>query len=111
MPNGTSFSFAGGSWSHPFSTSPSESVRVFPPANVLAQGHLGLRVHRDLQRLGLVPGLFPHRLNVGEDRVGLVGLLQRLALLNPLEAVVHAIEDVSHRTFGGQPLFGIALVD
>src|SRR3954453_13776213 len=104
MPNGTSFSFAGGSWSHPLVTSPSEPVRVFPPTDVLAQGHLGLGVHRDLQRLGLVPHLVPHRLNVGEDRVGLVGLLQRLAFLNALEAVVHPIEDVPHRALAGQRL-------
>src|SRR3954468_21143546 len=64
MPNGTSFSFAGGSWSHPLVTSPSASVRVFPPTDVIAQAHLGLRVHRDLQRLGLVPDLVPHRLDV-----------------------------------------------
>src|SRR5512144_373462 len=93
MPNGTSFSFAGGSWSHPFVTSPSESVRVFPPANVLAQGHLGLRVPGDLQRLGLVAGLFPHRRHVGEDRVGLLGLLQRLALLDPLDTTLSLIWD------------------
>src|SRR3954451_8786319 len=70
MPNGTSFSFAGGSWSHPRVTSPSEPVRVFPPTDVIAQAHLRLRVHRDLQRLGLAPDLVPHRLDVGEDRVG-----------------------------------------
>jgi hypothetical protein len=32
--------------------------------------------------------LLPHLLHVGEDRVGLVGLLQWLALLNPLETIV-----------------------
>src|SRR3954449_7675110 len=83
MPKGTNFSFAGGSWSHPLATSPSASVRVFPPADVVAQGHLRLGIHRDLQRTGLPSGLFPHRLDIGEDRVGLVGLLQRLALLEP----------------------------
>src|SRR5215471_185249 len=111
MPNGTSFAFAGGSWSQPFGTLPSASVRVFPPTDVIAQAHLGLRVHRDLQRLGLLPGLFPDLLHVREDRIRLLGLLQRLALLNPLEVVVHAIEDVAHGAFTGQPLRGIALRD
>src|SRR3954463_6687201 len=69
MPNGTSFAFAGGSWSHPLITSPSAPVRVFPPTDVIPQAHLRFRVHRDLQRLGLVPDLVPHRLDVGEDRV------------------------------------------
>src|SRR5512135_3487227 len=82
IPNGTSFAFAGGSWSQPLGTSPSASVRVFSPTDVIAQAHLGLGVHGDLQRLGLVPGLLSHLLDVGEDRVGLLGLLQRLALLN-----------------------------
>src|SRR3954467_10817575 len=59
-PNGTDFSFAGGSWSHPLATSPSALVRVFPPTDVIAQGHLRLGIHRDLQRTGLVPALFPH---------------------------------------------------
>src|SRR4051812_10641834 len=97
MPNGTSFAFAGGSWSQPLATSPAPSVRVFPPTSVIAQGHLRLRVHRDLQGLRIVAHLSLHRLHVGEDRVGLLGLLQRLALLDPLEAIVHPIEDVPHR--------------
>src|SRR5512135_3061121 len=101
MPNATCFSWAGGSLSHPLVTLPAASVRVFPPASVIAQGHLGLRVHRDLQRLGIVSNLLLHRLHVGEDRVSLLGLLQRLALLNPLEAIVHAIEDVPHRALAG----------
>src|SRR3982750_1559293 len=111
MPNGTNFAFAGGSWSQPLGTSPALSLRVFPPTDVLAHAHLGLGVHRDLQRLGLVAGLFPHLLDVGEDRVGLLGLLQRLALLNPLEAIVHAIEDVAYRPLAGQSLLGVALPD
>src|SRR5512135_1504660 len=100
MPNATCFSWAGGSLSHPLVTLPAASVLVFPPASVIAQGHLRLRVPRDLQRLGIVPDLLPHRLDVGEDRIGLLGLLQRLALADPLEAVVHPIEDVPHRPFG-----------
>src|SRR3954466_4002904 len=67
MPKGTSFCLAGGSWSHPLVTSPSEPVRVFPPTDVLAQGHLGLRVHGDLQRRGVGPGLLACRRHVGED--------------------------------------------
>src|SRR3954451_9545069 len=66
MPNGTSFAFAGGSWSHPLVTSPSAPVRVFPPTDVIAQAHLRLRVHRDFQRLGFVPELSPLGLDVGE---------------------------------------------
>src|SRR3954462_11741532 len=102
MPNGTSFAFAGGSWSQPLVTLPSPSVRVFPPTSVIAQGQLRLRVHRDLQGHAIVPHLLPHLLHVGEDRVGLLGLLQRLAFLDPLEAVVHPIEDVPHRALAGQ---------
>src|SRR3954464_12551683 len=71
MPNGTSLAFAGGSWSQPLVTSPAPLVRVFPPTSVIAQGHLRLRVHRDLQGLGIVAHRFPHLLDVGEDRVGL----------------------------------------
>src|SRR6202030_263128 len=78
MPKGTNFTFAGGSWSHPLATTPSALVRVFPPTHIIAQGYLRLGVHRDLQRPGLSSGLFPHRLDVGEDRIGLLGLLQRL---------------------------------
>src|SRR3954471_22808219 len=70
MPNGTSFAFAGGSWSQPWVTFPLLSVRVFPPASVIAQGHLRLRVHRDLQGLGILPHLFFHLVHVGEDRIG-----------------------------------------
>src|SRR4029079_15726152 len=62
IPNGASFAFAGGSWSQPLVTLPSPSVRVFPPASVIAQGHLRLRVHRDLQGRGIVPHLLPHLL-------------------------------------------------
>src|SRR6478672_3700666 len=102
MPNGTSLAFAGGSWSQPLVTLPSLPVRVFPPTSVIAQGHLRLRVHRDLQGLGIVTHLVLHLLHVGEDRVGLLGLLQRLALPDPLEAVVHPIEDVPHRALTGQ---------
>src|SRR3954447_23891957 len=83
-PNGTSFSLAGGSWSQPFSTSPSPSVRVFPPPHVVPHRHQRHGVHRHLQRLGVVPRLLAHRPDVGEDGVGLLGLAQRLALADAL---------------------------
>src|SRR4051794_19576617 len=76
MPNGVNFSFAGGSWSQPLAPSPSADVRVFPPADIIPQGDLGLGVHRELQRAGVGAGLLPGRLDVGEDRVGLLDLLQ-----------------------------------
>src|SRR3954453_14668580 len=76
MPNGTSFAFAGGSWSQPLVTLPSRLARVFPPTSVIAQGHLRLRVRRDLQGLGFVAHLFLHLLDVTADDVGLFGLLQ-----------------------------------
>src|SRR5215813_3980872 len=68
-PNGTSFSFAGGSWSQPFATFPARSVRVFPPSAVLPQFHLGLGIDRDFQNFGVGPGFFPDRLDVGKDRI------------------------------------------
>src|SRR5208283_282104 len=92
-------------------TLPLASVLVFPPTSVIAQCHLGLGVHGDLQRFGIVPSLLLHPLHVGENRVGLVGLFQRFTLLNPLEAVVHAVEDVSHGALAGQLLWGMALRD
>src|SRR4051812_43593826 len=70
MPNGTSLAFAGGSWSQPLVTLPSPPVRVFPPTSVIAQGHLRLRVHRDLQGLGIISHLSLHLFYVGEDCVG-----------------------------------------
>jgi hypothetical protein len=52
-----------------------------------------------------------HRFHVGEDRVGLLGLLQRFAFLDPLQTIVQAIEDVPQGAFAGQLRVGIALVD
>src|SRR5262245_14114746 len=94
-PNGTNFSLAGGPWPQPFSASPSLPVRLFPPPHIIAHCHLRLGVDRNLQRLRVVAHLLTHRLHVGEDGVGLLGLLQRLALLDPLEAVVQAVEDIA----------------
>src|SRR6516164_9586948 len=88
-PNGTHFSLAGGSWSQPFSTFPAPSVRLFPPPHVVPHRHLRLGVDRDCQGPRVVTHLLPHRRHVREDGVGLLGLLQRLALLDALEAVAH----------------------
>src|SRR5262245_38373020 len=82
MPKGTTFSFAGGSWSHPLVTLPAASVRVFPPTGVVAQIHLRLRIHGDLQGRAVALHLFPYRVDVGEDRVGLLGLLLGLAFVD-----------------------------
>src|SRR5215204_3272908 len=78
MPNGTSFSAAGGSWSHPLATLPRRSVRVFPPTGVLTQPDLRLGVHRQFQGSAIGPGLVPSGRDVREDRVGLGRLLERL---------------------------------
>src|ERR1700729_2937826 len=90
-PNGVTFSLAGGSWSQPFS----RSVRVFPPARVVPHRHFRLRIDGELQGLGVVPNLLAGRLDIGEDGVGLLRLLQGLALAEAFEPVVHAVEDVA----------------
>src|SRR6266699_7138728 len=97
MPSGVHLRYAGGSWSQAFGASPSESVRVFSPPSVIALVHLRFGVHGNLQRFRVVLGLLPHRRHVGEDGVGLLGLLQGHGFLNPLEPIVHAVEDVPHR--------------
>src|SRR5271157_1649824 len=53
-----------------------QNKRVFR-AKIASRELLG-----DLQRFRFVPSLFPHLLHVGENRVGLFGLLQRFAFLN-----------------------------
>ena len=55
--------------------------------------------------------MLPHLLHVGEDRVGLLSLLQGFAFLNSFESVVHPIEDVADRALAGQFRFGVALLD
>src|SRR5487761_1880155 len=62
-PNGVTFCFAGGSWSQPFSTTPSASVRVFPPSAVVAYGHFRLRVDGNLQGLVVVTDFLANRLD------------------------------------------------
>src|SRR3954463_3318970 len=83
-PNGVHFVPAGGAWSHAAGVSPSESVRLFPPPRVVPLADLRLGVDGDLQRLGVVAVLPAGGLDVGEDGVGVLGLLQRLWLLDPL---------------------------
>src|ERR1700728_3565552 len=110
-PNGVIFSLAGGSWSQAFSALPSLPVRFFPPSGVVAYCHLRLRVDGDFQRPGVVPHLLADGLDVGEDGLGFRGLLQRLALLDAFEPVVHAVEDVAQGPDGGQGILGVALVE
>src|SRR5947209_13156182 len=106
-PKGVTFSLAGGSWSQPFSAWPSLPVRVFPPACVAPHRHLRLRIDGDLQCLGVVPNLPADRLDIGEDGVGLLRLLQGLALADALEPVVHAVEDVTQGPHAGQSFRGV----
>src|SRR3954464_12391061 len=81
-PKGVHFVPAGGSWSHAAGVLPSESVRLFPPPRVVPLVDLRLGVDGDLQRLGVGAGLPAGGAHVGEDGVGLLGLLQRLGLLD-----------------------------
>src|ERR1700676_2945020 len=61
MPNGTTFSLAGGSWSQPFSaTSPAAFVRVFPPKGIIADLNLRLGIHRDFQGFRIAARLLAH---------------------------------------------------
>src|SRR5579871_2290607 len=110
-PKGVSFSFAGGSWSHPFSALPSLPVRVFPPSGVVAHGDLGLGVDGDLQRVQVAPHFLADRLDVGEDGVRVLGLLQGLTFADAFEPVPHAVEDVTHGPLAGQRFRGVALLD
>src|SRR3954462_6551052 len=109
-PNGVHFVPAGGSWSHAAGVFPSESVRLFPPPRVVPLVDLRLRVDGDLQGLGVVARLPAGGVHVGEDSVGLLGLLQRLGLLDPLEPVAHPVEDVAHGALLGQAVIAVALL-
>src|SRR3954449_13417854 len=109
-PNGVHFVPAGGSWSHAPGVFPSESVRLFPPPRVVPLVDLRLGVDGDLQRLG-VGAIFPAGgAHVGEDGVGVLGLLQRLGLLDPLEPIAHPVEDVAHGALLGQAVIAVALL-
>src|SRR4051795_1840363 len=109
-PNGVHFVSAGGSWSHAPGVFPSESVRLFPPPRVVPLVDLRLGVDGDLQGFGVVARLLAGGAHVGEDGVGLLGLLQRLGLLNPLDPVAHPVEDVAHGALLGQPVVVVTLL-
>src|SRR3954464_16046844 len=108
-PNGVHFVSAGGSWSHAAGVFPSEAVRLFPPPRVVPLVDLRLGGDRDLQGLGVVAGLLAGGVHVGEDGVGLLGLLQRLGLLDPLDPVAQPVEDVAHGALLGQPVIAVTL--
>src|SRR3954470_6888393 len=109
-PNGVHFVSAGGSWSHAPGVFPSESVRLFPPPRVVPLVDLRLGVDGDLQGVGVVAGLLAGGAHVGEDGVGVLGLLQRLGLLDPLDPVAQPVEDVAHGALLGQPVIGVTLL-
>src|SRR5690242_17946935 len=111
MPKGVHFRFGGGSWSSPLGVVPLESHLHFSPPRVFALVDLGLGVEGDLQRFRVVLVALVDSLDVGEDRVGLRQLLQGLGLLDALEAVAQAVEDVTHTALAGQTLVAITLVD
>src|SRR3712207_6184440 len=67
MPTGVPFRCAGGSWSQPLGSSPSESVRLFSPPAVVPLVHLGVGVRGDLERLRVVALLRAGGGHVGED--------------------------------------------
>src|SRR4051794_9764086 len=109
-PNGVHFVSAGGSWSHAAGVFPSESVRLFPPPRVVPLVDLRLGVDGDLQGLGVVARLPAGGAHAGEDGVGVLGLLQRLGLLDPLHPVAHPVEDVADGAPPGQPVLGVTLL-
>src|SRR3954449_8002845 len=109
-PNGVHFVPAGGSWSHAPGVFPSESVLLFSPPRVVPLVDLRLGVDGDLQGLGVVAILSAGGAHVGEDGVGLLGLLQRLGLLDPLDPVAHPVEDVAHGALLGQPALVVTLL-
>src|SRR3954469_6660745 len=81
-PKGVHFVPAGGSWSHAAGVFPSESVRLFPPPRIVPLGDLRLGVARNRQGLGILAIFLTGGVHVGEDGVGVLGLLQRLGLLD-----------------------------
>src|SRR3982751_3753140 len=80
MPSGVHFRFAGGSWSHALAVCPCESVLPFSPPRVVPLVHLRLGVDGDLQGFRIVLILLTGGSHVGEDGVGVLGLLQRFGL-------------------------------
>src|SRR3954470_16204888 len=81
-PNGVHFVLAGGSWSHALGVWPSESVRHFSPPRVVPHIDLRLGVEGNLQGSRVVAVPRAGGGHVGEEGVGVLGLLQRLGLLN-----------------------------
>lgn len=110
MPNGTSLVLAGGSWSQALAVLPSESVRLFSPPRVLAQIHIRFGIDRQFQGRRIVLGLLMHRVYIGKNRVGVLRLFERLAFLNALQPVVHAVQDVAHRALAGEVLHAVVLL-
>src|SRR5215218_2338014 len=108
-PNGVHFVSAGGSWSHAAGVFPSGSVLHFPPPRVVLLVDLRLGVDGDLQGFGVVAILLAGGTHVGEDGVGVLGLLQRLGLLDPLDPVAQPVEDVAHGALLGQPVIVVIL--
>src|SRR3954469_22534138 len=109
-PKGVHFVSAGGSWSHAAGVFPSESVRLFPPPRGVPLADLRLGVDGDLQGLGVVAILPAGGAHIGEDGVGLLGLLQRPGLLDPLDPVAHPVEDVAHGALLGQAVIAVTLL-
>src|SRR5262245_3092038 len=109
-PNGVHFVSAGGSWSHAPGVFPWESVRLFPPTRVVPLVDLRLGVDGDLQGFGVGAGLLAGGAHIGEDGVGVLGLLQRLGLLDPLDPIAQPVEDVAHGALLGQPAIVVTLL-
>src|SRR6516164_4993447 len=109
-PNGVHFVLAGGSWSHALGVSAWESVLHFSPPRVVSLVDLRLGVDRDFQGLGVVALLLAGGVDVGEDGVRVFGLLQWFGLLNALEAIAQAVEDVAHGALLGQPVVAVTLL-
>jgi len=72
---------------------PSESVRLFSPHRGLPQFDFRFGIHGDLERFRVILRFGMNRMDIVEDRIGFGRLLQRLSFLNPLEPIVHSIEE------------------